>query len=653
VSRGDGLARLRRALEDYGCTVRGTSAQCPGPDHKNGDRTRSLSIGQGDDDCAVLNCHLGCPTDTVLEMLGMSRADLYDEPRSGDNGSGFQVTAEYRYTDEHGQLLFVKERHVPKDFRIKRPDGRGGWAWGLGKDPRRVLYNLPAVLAAVAAGQPVYVAEGEKDAGAIGRAGAVATCNFEGAAKDGQRPKWRPEYGDVLKDATVIVVADKDDAGYAHAAAVKADLTGKAASVTVAEAAEGKDAADHLAAGHSLGDLKPVGQAPAEPAPPAVIRLDTVPRERVTWLWPGRLARGKLGIIDGDPGLGKSVITLDIAARVSTGSPMPGDTPTYVPDGLARGEVAGVLVTCAEDDIADTVIPRLASHGADLKRIGYIPLGRDSEGRLVPLSIPRDLGRIEAAIRELGAHLMVIDPITAYLPETVQTHNDASVRRALTPLADTAQRTGCAILLVRHLNKDTKGPAMYRGGGSIAFSGSARTALVTAQHPDDPKISVLARVKGNLSIAVASLAYRLTPDDENECPHVTWDGAVDIDADTLLRGKDKRLDAPARDEAADMVRQLLGEGPALASKVIRLVTQGAGCSPGTVQNAAKKVGVLKKRQQDRDGKTTGWLWRLPQVDTSVSGGSGYPGSPEPEDLWHGESSPGWPAGTIGEEAGQP
>lgn len=373
----------------------------------------------------------------------------------------------------------------------------------------------------------------------------------------------------------------------------------------------------------------PNGQPPAEQLP-AVVRLDTVPREHVTWVWPGRLAAGKLGIIDGDPGLGKSVITLDIAARVTTGTPMPGESV------MDRREPAGVIVACAEDDIADTVIPRLVSHGADLKRAGYIPLGRDSEGRLVPLSVPRDLGRVEAAIGELGAALMVIDPITAYLPETVQTHNDASVRRALTPLADTAQRTGCAILLVRHLNKDTKGPAIYRGGGSIAFSGSARTALITGRHPDDDSASVLARVKGNLSVAVASLAYRLVPDDVNECPHVVWDGPVAVDADALLRGKDRRYDAPARDEAADMIRQILSEGPAIASQVIKMVTEGSGCSHGTVTEAAKKLGVLRTRQHDSKGKTTGWQWQLPPGTTSVSGPSWRPETPETPDMWHGD-----------------
>jgi AAA domain-containing protein len=374
---------------------------------------------------------------------------------------------------------------------------------------------------------------------------------------------------------------------------------------------------------------------------PPVITLDTVSREHVRWVWPGRLALGKLGIIDGDPGLGKSVITLDIAARVSTGTPMPGAPPTYVPESYQRGDPAGVVICCAEDDIADTIVPRLESHSADLGRIGYIPLDRDLQGRLIPLSIPRDLDRVERAILELGARLMVIDPITAYLPESVQTHNDASVRRALTPLADVAQRTGCAILLVRHLNKDSRGPAIYRGGGSIAFSGSARTALITGPHPEDPKLNVLARVKSNLSVAVASLAYRLAEDDINECVHVYWEGTVPVGADELLRGKDRRLDAPSRNEAEEMVRQILSEGPRRASEVTRLVMEGAACGKSTVTDAADKLGVIKVRiigaEGTGKGKTTGWEWRLPD-EPEPPETEAHP-HPETANEGHGDGAP--------------
>jgi hypothetical protein len=137
----------------------------------------------------------------------------------------------------------------------------------------------------------------------------------------------------------------------------------------------------------------------------------------------------------------------------------------------------------------------------------------------------------------------VIDPITAYLSETINTNNDASVRRATTPLADLAQRTGTTILLVRHLNKSGELKAKYRGGGSIAFTGAARAVLVVEEHPEQPGLMVLARVKNNLAKTIPGVGYRVASDELHECPLIAWEGVVHIDADTLLRGHDSRRDA--------------------------------------------------------------------------------------------------------------
>jgi hypothetical protein len=189
-----------------------------------------------------------------------------DRP-SQANGGGVprRVAAEYPYVSEHGELLFIKVRYEPKDFRVKRPDGRGGWTFKLGSAPR-VLYRLPEVIAAVEAGRPVYVVEGEKDADRLAATGECATCNFDGAAKAVHRPKWRPEYGDVLRGAEVIVIADRDEPGIAHAQAVAADLSGKAKSVVVmlpAVTAAHADVSDHLDAGLPLGGLEHLPAAPA------------------------------------------------------------------------------------------------------------------------------------------------------------------------------------------------------------------------------------------------------------------------------------------------------------------------------------------------------------------------------------------------------
>jgi len=209
---------------------------------------------------------------------------------------------------------------------------------------------------------------------------------------------------------------------------------------------------------------------------------------------------------------------------------------------------------CAEDDLEDTVLPRLEAHGADLSRIASVTLKRDEHGRVKPLTLPEDIDRLEKAITGVSAKLLILDPITAYLSETINTNNDASVRRATTPLADLAQRTGCAILLVRHLNKQGDLKAKYRSGGSIAFTGAARSVLVVEEHPEQPGLMVLARVKSNLAKTVPGIGYRVEEEPLYKCPLIVWPGPVHIDADTLLRGRDSRRDTEVRDEAAELLR---------------------------------------------------------------------------------------------------
>jgi 5S rRNA maturation endonuclease (ribonuclease M5) len=244
---GDALARLTEALEAHGCTVRGSSAQCPAHD----DRQASLSIDQGRDG-AILKCHAshGCTTDAILEALGMSAADLFDEPRGQGDSRKPVIIRRYAYTDEAGVPLFYSARFEPKRFRQYHVE-QGREVWDL-RGVRRVLYRLPQVIAAVQRGETIWIAEGEKDVEALEKAGAVATCNPMGASK------WQPEYADVLDGASVIVVADRDEPGRRHAAEVAASLDRKALAVTVVEAADGKDAADHLAAGLSLNDFRAV-----------------------------------------------------------------------------------------------------------------------------------------------------------------------------------------------------------------------------------------------------------------------------------------------------------------------------------------------------------------------------------------------------------
>lgn len=228
------LARLHRVKR----AGPGWQAACPAHE----DHSPSLSIGVGEDGRVLLHCHAGCKVDAILSELGLGAADLFD----GDRGR--RIAATYDYVDEENALLFQVVRFEPKQFMQRRPDGRGGWIWKLGST-RRVLYRLPRVLEAVAAGEIVYVVEGEQDVHAVEQAGATGTCNPGGAGK------WRSQYSKLLRGADVVIVQDLDDAGRRHAADVAASLAGIARSVLRVEAAAGKDAADHLASGRSLDEL--------------------------------------------------------------------------------------------------------------------------------------------------------------------------------------------------------------------------------------------------------------------------------------------------------------------------------------------------------------------------------------------------------------
>ena len=246
------LDRLLDALRAYGLEPRQHGAQweCRCPAHD--DRRASFGFTQPNGK-VLLKCQTGCTTEEIVAALGLSMRDLFDDT---DAVKPREVAA-YTYTNEAAQPLFQVVRFQPKDFRQRKPDG----TWGI-KGVRRVLYNLPAVLAVAADGGTVLIVEGEKDADRFNRDAdladgtIVATCNPGGAGGG-----WRDDYNIALKGAHVVVVADRDDAGRKHAAAVARSVRPHAASVRIVEAAQGKDLFDHLEAGLGLGQLVNISDA--------------------------------------------------------------------------------------------------------------------------------------------------------------------------------------------------------------------------------------------------------------------------------------------------------------------------------------------------------------------------------------------------------
>ncbi len=260
--------QLARAL---GARKVGNGWQCPSPDHEDADPSFSF-FREGKRTAG--KCH-GCglggsPVSVASQVWGVSMNDaaerlvrhlgIFVASTNGNGANRPEIVDTYDYTDEDGGLIFQAVRFHPKDFRQRRPDGRGGWTWKLG-DVRRMLYRLPALLEAVAMDKLVHVVEGEKDVHAVEKAGGVATCNPMGAGK------WRPEYSETLRGAHVRIVADLDENGQGrdHARQIAGSLAGIVAGVEIVQARAGKDAADHLAAGHGLDDFEPVDDVHSEP----------------------------------------------------------------------------------------------------------------------------------------------------------------------------------------------------------------------------------------------------------------------------------------------------------------------------------------------------------------------------------------------------
>ncbi len=246
-------------------------ARCPAHE----DAHASLSLASGADGRVLVHCHAGCEPAAILEPLGLALRDLMP-PSSGTR----RIAATYAYRDESGAPLYEVVRFDPKDFRQRHralpgeKADRDGWCWSMA-GVRRVLYRLPETIAAVRSGATIYVVEGEKDADAMARLGLAATCNVGGAGK------WRPEYGIALAGAPVVVIADRDDPGRAHAAKVAHALPG----AHVVEVPTGKDAADWIASGATRGDFERLGSTP----PSVAAQLALAPPPAPTPIGDGRI----------------------------------------------------------------------------------------------------------------------------------------------------------------------------------------------------------------------------------------------------------------------------------------------------------------------------------------------------------------------------
>jgi putative DNA primase/helicase len=358
---------------------------------------------------------------------------------------------------------------------------------------------------------------------------------------------------------------------------------------------------------------------PHSVALPGALRIDAVcmadvAPEPVRWLWPGRIALGKLSLLAGQPGLGKSFLSLDMAARVSRGDGWPCDG--------GAAEPGGVVLLSAEDDVADTIVPRLIAARADRSRIHtmralYQPLpglGVAAE-KPVPFSLIEHIPQLEQLIRRAApCRLVIIDPVSAFLGCT-DSHNNSEVRGVLAPLAEMAARHRVAVVAVTHLNKG-QGSALDRVIGSIVFTAAARAAYVVTRDEDDPARRLMLPVKNNLGCDESGFAYRL---EGEPTPHVEWEpGLVVMSADEAVGlGVCPRGPQPdARHDAEAWLLDFLAAGPRPATVIYESAARD-GHTKDTIRRAKAVLGILAAK----DGYQGAWTWTLPGGGPVMAGSS--------------------------------
>ena len=297
-----------------------------------------------------------------------------------------------------------------------------------------------------------------------------------------------------------------------------------------------------------------------------IIRMSEVDTQTVEWLWEPYIPFGKVTIVQGNPGEGKTTFALRLAAACTTGGTLPGMKPL---------PPFQVIYQTAEDGLGDTVKPRLIEAAADLDRVLVI----DEAKRELTLSDER----IEKAITQNGARLIILDPIQAYMGEKTDMNRANEVRPMFRRLADVAERTGCAVILIGHLNKAAGGQSAYRGLGSIDFRAAARSVLLIGRVKREPNVRVIVHDKSSLAPEGKPVAFCLDPE-----TGFSWIGEYDITADELLSGAGGNT-ATKTEQAERLILDLLADGKELASEDIEKAATEAGISARTVRAAKRNL----------------------------------------------------------------
>lgn len=309
-----------------------------------------------------------------------------------------------------------------------------------------------------------------------------------------------------------------------------------------------------------------------------------VSAEPVDWLWYPYIPMGKLTVVQGDPGEGKSTFMLNLVAMLTRGLPLP--------DGWKTAQPMVAIYQCAEDGMADTIKPRLVQAGADCDRVAYIV---DDD-----ISLTLEDGRIESAIRETGASVFIVDPIQAFIPPDSDMQNAAKMRSVLRKLARTAEQSHCAVILIGHMNKGGGGmKALYRGLGSIDIAAIARSVLMISKDEHRPSMRYMYPIKSSLAPEGAAIGFSF-----RQGGGIEWQGIYD--RNVISYTENEMLKTTKKEKARAKLIKMLESGDKPAKEVYAGLAE-IGVGSRTVEKVKKELQI----KTYRSGKC--WYWNMPKL----------------------------------------